>query len=499
MKTNLNVDTQALREKILDLAMRGKLVKQDAGDQPASVLLEKIKAEKVELVKEGKIKKSKKFPEITDDEKPFDIPDSWEWVRLGDIVTVAGGKRIPAGLKMTTENTGHVYIRVSDMKNGTIDTSNLMYISEDIFSLISKYIINEDDIYITVAGTIGKVGIVPKELNGANLTENADRLIFRNLNQIWLKDSLESIFIGRQIEGATTKVGQPKLAIRRIQNLILPLPPLAEQKRIADKVSELFKQVDVIEKNVAEYQDLEQAMRSKLLDLAMRGKLVDQDPSDEPGSELLKKIQAEKAELVKEGKIKRSKKLPEITDDEKPFDIPDSWEWVRLGDITIITSGGTPSKSKKEYWESGDIPWITPALMGKAKHKTYKGETGYINKNGLSNSSAKLIPKNSIVYSSRAPIGHINVVPFDYTTNQGCKSVTPINENIDFLYYTLMQQTPNIISRASGTTFKEISGSKFAETPIPLPPLAEQKRIADKLTRFFEDLDTIKQNLATVS
>lgn len=475
MKTNLNVDAQALREKILDLAMRGKLVKQDAGDEPAGVLLEKIKAEKAELVKEGKIKKSKKLPEITEDEKPFDIPDSWEWVRLGDILSVSSGQ------SLTRDN----------MTNGDIP----VYGGNGIAGYHDIAMVNHATIVIGRVGfNCGSVHLTEKK---AWVTDNALMVSYvkKYINRSFLIYSLQYLNLGSY----SSSTAQPVISAKKIYSISLPLPPLNEQGRIAEKVGNLFKQVDVIEKNVSEYQDLEQAMRSKLLDLAMRGKLVEQDPNDEPASELLKQIQAEKAELVKKRKIKKSKKLPEITDNEKPFDIPDSWEWVRLGNITIITSGGTPSKSKKEYWESGDIPWITPALMGKAKHKTYKGETGYINKIGLSNSSAKLIPKNSIVYSSRAPIGHINVVPFDYTTNQGCKSVTPINENIDFLYYTLMQQTPNIISRASGTTFKEISGSKFAETPIPLPPLAEQKRIADKLTRLFEDLDTIKQNLATVS
>lgn len=496
MKTNLNIDTQGLREKILDLAMRGKLVGQDAGDEPVSALLEKIKAEKAELVKEGKIKKSKKLPEITDDEKPFDIPDSWEWVRLGDV-----SSNIHYGFTASAQETGNAkLLRITDIQDGKVDWSKVPFcnISEE---KENGLLLKPNDVLIArTGGTVGKSFVIQNVPEKTVFASYLIRIQTIDTDIVsFLEYFLRSPLYWKSIESKKSGTGQPNVNATKLSEIVFPFPPLAEQKRIADKVSELFKQVDIIEKNVAEYQDLEQAMRSKLLDLAMRGKLVEQDPSDEPASELVKQIQAERAELVKVGKIKKSKKLPEITDDEKPFDIPDSWEWVRLGDVTIITSGGTPSKSKKEYWESGDIPWITPALMGKAKHKTYKGETGYINKIGLSNSSAKLIPKNSIVYSSRAPIGHINVVPFDYTTNQGCKSVTPINENIDFLYYTLMQQTPNIISRASGTTFKEISGSKFAETPIPLPPLAEQKRIADKLTRLFEDLDTIKQNLATVS
>lgn len=465
MKTNLNVDMQALREKILDLAMRGKLVEQDVGDEP-----------------------SKDLDGAINIEGSHQIPSNWRWVTLGKIVKLYNGRAYKKDELLDDDSLTPV------LRVGNLFTNSSWYYS-DLKLEENKYIDTGDLIYAWSASFGPKIWLGPKVIYHYHIWKiELSEYVDKKFLYYFLLDD-RNIVGEADIHGSTMK----HLTKKNMETLKIPLPPLAEQKRIADKVSELFKQVDVIEKNVAEYQDLEQAMRSKLLDLAMRGKLVEQDPSDEPASELLNQIQVEKAKLVKEGKIKKSKKLPGITDDEKPFDIPDSWEWVRLGNITIITSGGTPSKSKKEYWESGDIPWITPALMGKAKHKTYKGETGYINKIGLSNSSAKLIPKNSIVYSSRAPIGHINVVSFDYTTNQGCKSVTPINENIDFLYYTLMQQTPNIISRASGTTFKEISGSKFAETPIPLPPLAEQKRIADKLTRLFENLDTIKQNLATVS
>ncbi|GMM14292.1 hypothetical protein LABF186_14080 [Lactobacillus amylovorus subsp. animalium] len=223
-----------------------------------------------------------------------------------------------------------------------------------------------------------------------------------------------------------------------------------------------------------------QALREKILDLAMRGKLVPQDPNDEPASELLKKIKAEKAELIKEKKIKKSKPLPPITDNEKPFDIPDSWEWVRLGDIGTITSGGTPKTSEKSYWEEGKIPWITPAVMSASQNDIVfnNKDVKYINNLGLEKSSAHLIPKDSLVVSSRAPIGYVNIVPFEYTTNQGCKSVSLYDDtNKQFIYFAIKNAVPEMNRRASGTTFKEISGTKFGQTIVPLPPLSEQSRI----------------------
>ena len=181
-----------------------------------------------------------------DDEIPFNIPESWCWTRLRNIASVLGGKRIPAGRRLTTENTGHVYIRVSDMKDGWVSTENLQYVPKDIFPSISRYTINAEDVFITVAGTIGRVGKIPPELDGANLTENADRLVFTILNQDWLILELQSTLIQAKIIEATTKVGQPKLAIARIENLLIALPPLAEQCRIVEKQKELFDKIMLV-------------------------------------------------------------------------------------------------------------------------------------------------------------------------------------------------------------------------------------------------------------
>ena len=227
-----------LKKSLLQLAIQGKLVPQLPDEGTGEELYCKIQSEKQVLIKAGKIKKENPLPEISDDEKPFDIPESWRWVKVGNVASVFGGKRIPAGRKLTDKNTGHIYIRVSDMKGGTVSLENLLYVPEDIYPTISKYIINKEDIYITVAGTIGAVGTVPEILDGANLTENADKLVFNNIDQGWFVKCLQSPLVQNQIAEATTKVGQPKLAIMRIQELLIPLPPLAEQKRIVAKLEE---------------------------------------------------------------------------------------------------------------------------------------------------------------------------------------------------------------------------------------------------------------------
>lgn len=229
-----------MKKSILQYAIQGKLVEQRPEEGTGEELYQQIQAEKQRLIQEKKIKKEKKLPEIAEDEIPFDIPESWKWVRLGSVVSVYGGKRIPAGRKLTVEDTGHVYIRVSDMKDGCVSTENLQFVPQDIYPSISRYIIGKEDVFITVAGTIGRVGKIPPELDGANLTENADRLVFSQLDQNWLIKCLQSSVVQSQIIDATTKVGQPKLAIVRIQNMMIPLPPLAEQKRIVAKIEELL-------------------------------------------------------------------------------------------------------------------------------------------------------------------------------------------------------------------------------------------------------------------
>ena len=249
---------EQLAKSILQYAIEGKLVEQDPNDEPVSVLLDRIKQEKNKLITEGKIKKDKNESYIfkrdnsyyeningkvncIDDEIPFEIHQSWQWIRLKNISTIQGGKRIPASRKLTTKNTGHIYIRVTDMQNGSIDQSDLHYIENDIFDCIKKYTISCNDLYITVAGTIGRIGVIPSNLDGANLTENANKIVFSNnlINKYWLYDTLNSPYIQNQINFYTTKVGQPKLAIKRIENILIALPPTDEQKRISREMKKI--------------------------------------------------------------------------------------------------------------------------------------------------------------------------------------------------------------------------------------------------------------------
>ena len=249
---------EQLRKSILQDAIQGRLVPQLESEGTAEELLEQIRQEKLRLVEEGKLKKSaltasviykgddnKYFEKIDKiekditDEIPFEIPVEWNWCRLGCIASIKGGKRIPVGEKLTTENTGHVYIRVADMKQNSVTDNDIHYVSEAIFQKIKAYTISSDDLYITVAGTIGNVGEIPSAFNNANLTENANKIVFKFISKKFLMYCLLSDFVQSQIKSCTTKVGEPKLAIIRIENLLIPLPPLKEQYRIVAKIEQL--------------------------------------------------------------------------------------------------------------------------------------------------------------------------------------------------------------------------------------------------------------------
>ena len=485
MKTNsLDFDAQALREKILDLAMRGKLIKQDPNDESASVLLEKIKAEKAKLVKEGKIKKNKPLPEITDDEKPFDIPDSWEWVRLGDVVEIKGGKRVPKGKKLSDQKSYCPYIRVADMSNNTIQIKNLKYVNKEIYDQIHNYTITADDLYFSIAGTIGKVGRVPQSLNGALLTENAAKITSYQINLNYLVQILKSPIVAQQHSRILSKVAQPKLSLIKLKQTFIPLPPLSEQSRIAAKIAQLFALLRKVESSTQQYAKLQTLLKSKVLDLAMRGKLVEQDPNDEPASVLLEKIKAEKEQLIKEKKMKKSKPLPPITDEEKPFEIPDSWKWVRLGDIGAWAAGATPSRKHPEYY-GGTIPWLK---TGDLNDGIVNETSEKITELGVKNSSVKVNePGNVLIAMYGATIGKLGIVGNqELVTNQACCGCSLFDGVHNwYLFYYLLASRKRLIDLGSGGAQPNISKNKIEKFTFPLPPLEEQNRIVTKVERLF--------------
>ena len=479
MKTNsLDFDAQALREKILDLAMRGKLVKQDPNDEPASALLEKIKAEKAELVKEKKIKKSKPLPEITDDEKPFHIPDSWKWVRGEDIVSLIGD-----GLHGTPvfSKEGVPFVNGSNLIDGKISlTKSTKFVSEEEYLKYKKDLL-PGTLFLSLNGTLGKVAkyhnekiVLGKSAGYFSLIDvKMQDFIFYFLQSAIFKKYYDSKYTGSVIKN---------IPLKALRECIIPLPPLEEQSRIAAKIAQLFALLRKVETSTQQYTKLQTLLKSKVLDLAMRGKLVKQDPNDEPASVLLEKIKAEKEQLIKEKKIKRSKPLPPISDEEKPFKIPDSWEWVRLGDVGLIATGNTPTKNNSDFY-GGATPFIKPAdiqnLIINYNTKDFLSEKG--------EQKGRLAYKNDILVTCIGNLGRNNIINRKVAYNQQINGISPLIVSSSLLHYFMLSSffISSMYNYASATTLPILNKTKLSNLIIPLPPLAEQSGIVDKIEMIF--------------
>ena len=522
-----------LRKSILQQAIQGKLVPQDPNDEPASVLLERIREEKARLVEEKKIKKEKnpsiifrgednsyyeKFTlsgevKCIDEEIPFEIPNGWEWCRLGDITSITGGKRVPVGYSLTNQNTGYKYIRVADMKQYSVRNNDVHYISKEIYSLIKNYTISKDDLYITVAGTIGVVGEIPIEFDGANLTENANKIVFTQLNKKCLMYLLSSDYLQAQIKNCTTKVGQPKLAIIRIQNFLLPIPPLKEQQRIVEKIEELTlhieyygkaqNELDTLNKNIKEQ------LKKSVLQYAIEGKLVPQDETEGTAEVLLEQIQKEKQKLYEENKLKK-KDLEHSTifkgednkyyekigknitciDEEIPFEIPKNWRWVRFGQIVKLSMGKTPPRDDSRYWLNAKRNWVSISDMTNyGRIKTTKEQ---ISEEAANSLMRECSPINTLLMSFKLTVGRTAILDIEAYHNEAIVSIYPyIDKKFmlrNYLFYTL-PILANIGDSKDAIKGKTLNSKSLNNLLIPFPPLAEQQRIVESIDAIFRCIE----------
>ena len=488
------MNARQLKNAILQQAIEGRLVPQNPDDEPAAVLLERIRAEKARLVAEGRIKKAKPLPPIAEAEKPFALPAGWEWVRLGEVALYAESGWSPqAEPEPRTENNWGV-LKVSAVSSGCFREEQNKQLYKGIE--IPKHMeIFQGDFLISRANTIDLVAkscVVEHPVKNLILSDKIVRIYFST----YISKKIICIFNNNAtyirkfyaLKATGTSPSMKNVSREVIFNVPIPLPPLAEQQRIVAKLEELLPEVEAYGQAQEALNALESALperlRKSLLQEAMQGRLVPQNPDDEPAAVLLERIRAEKARLVAEGRIKKAKPLPPIAEAEKPFALPAGWEWVRLGEVGEIIGGATPESSNKDFYVPAGkgIPWITPADMKYTrKGKISRGQKD-ITPDGFSACSTRLLPPGSVVFSSRAPIGHIALAENSLCTNQGFKSIVPyIMKCNKFISFFLMFHTPSIQKRASGTTFKEVSGKFMENEIIPLPPLAEQQRIVAKL------------------
>ena len=446
---------EQLRASILQYAMEGKLVKQNPDDEPAVTLLDKIKTEREELVKEGKLKKPRKVQSTEDEDFKFDIPNSWSWCRLGNIIyhLTDGAHKTP---KYIDTKDGIPFLSVKDISSGKIDLTNTKFISQETHEVLSKRCNpQKGDILLTKVGTTGIPVIVDTDIKfdlfvSVALLKFDDKLI----DAKYFKYLLESPLVQDQVCENTKGVGNKNWVLRDINNTLIVLPPLEEQKRIVAKIEKLMPLVD-------EY--------------------------DEPASELIKKIENEKAELVKEGKIRKSKKLPAITDDEKPFDIPDSWEWVRLVNIGDWGAGATPSRQHPEYY-GGDVLWLK---TGDLNDGVIQDTSEKITEAGVANSSVKVNqPGNILIAMYGATIGKLGIVGKTLVTNQACCGCTPFKGIYNlYLFYYLLSARNRLIELGSGGAQPNISKTKIENFIFPLPPLEEQKRIVTRIEKIMNSIN----------
>ncbi len=463
-----------MRAKILDLAIQGKLTDQRAEDGNAQDLLKEIQVEKEKLIKEKKIKKEKPLPEITEAEKPFEIPKNWMWARWGTLSI-----SIKYGYNTSAQKDGKIkMVRISDIQNNQVSWDSVPFCNipkEEI----TQYLLRKNDIlFARTGGTVGKSYLVSEVPENVVYAGYLIRTRYsENLSPQYLKYFMESDLYWSQLKKGTTTTAQPNCNAKTLGKMVLPLPPLAEQKRIADKVSALFAQLDAIDKAYEEYRELQQTMKTKLLDLAIQGKLTAQRAEDGDARDLLKEIQAEKEKLIKEKKIKKEKPLLEITEEEKPFDIPENWMWVRLGEMILNhIGGGTPDKSNEAYW-NGDIPWMS--VKDVHQDSMYADRTiDSITPAGLENSSSNLIEANRLIVVMRMAVGRAVINKLPVAINQDLRALF-FRDNVTQEY--ILRIFKILKFETSGMTVKGIKSWVLLNTPIPLPPLAEQKRIVAKL------------------
>ena len=472
------MNTKALRQKILDLAIHGKLVPQDPNDEPASVLLERIRAEKERLIKEGKIKKPKKTKAACDKPHyPYELPKGWVWCRLEELCCIKGGKRIPRGFTFSKSKTKHVYLRVTDMKECSIMLTDLKYIDDDVFEQIKNYTIDSNDLYLTIAGTIGSVGIIPKEVSGMNLTENAAKLTNISCVKEYLLYALLSSTAQEHFTSKFHQVAQPKLSIETASTTPIALPPINEQIRIVSEIERTLKLIDGINNNKNELQTAIKQAKRKILDLAIHGKLVPQDPNDEPATELLKRINP-KAEIT--------------CDNPQYGKLPKGWCETLLGNIGNWQSGATPSRLRKDYY-NGDIHWLK---TGDLNDGVIKSIPETITRKALEETSVKLNPIGSVLIAMYgATIGKIGILALPATTNQACCACVNYMCDKMFLFYFLLANREHFIAMGGGGAQPNISKEKIINTHILLPPLSEQQRIVAKIEELFAQLEKIGASL----
>ena len=485
---------EQLKASILQYAIQGKLVPQDPSEGTGEELYQQIQEEKQRLIKEGKIKKGKQLADITEDEIPFDIPESWKWVRLSQIIDVRDGthdspKYVSEGIPLVTSK---------NLSVGTIDYENIKYITQaDADKINERSAVDDGDILFAMIGSIGNPVLVKKDrefcIKNMALFKRYENTELYMKYMYWF-----FYYIQYALKSEASGGVQSFIPLKRFREYIFPLPPLAEQHRIVAKIEELLPYVD---RYAAAYEKLEQFnasfpkdMKKSVLQYAIQGKLVPQDPSEGTGEELYQQIQEEKQRLIKEGKLKKGKPLAEIAEDEVPFDIPESWKWVRVQSVVTLN----PKNEIDDDVDAGFIPMTLVSDGFRNLHSFEVKKWGDIKK-GFSHFAdgdigvAKITP----CFQNRKSVIFRNLP-------NGCGAGTTeltisrvIGETLNREYLLWFFKTAYFIENGvksfTGTAGQQrIHKDYLANCLLPLPPLAEQHRIVAKLEEILPLCDRLK-------
>ena len=480
---------EQLKASILQYAIQGKLVGQRPEEGTGEELYQQIQAEKRRLIQEKKIKKEKPLTEISEDEIPFDIPESWKWVRLGDCTGYSQTKPKISPKDITDDmwsldlediqkESGAILTRTTASERKIAGDKVLFYKGQVLYSKLRPYLKK-----ILVAPDNG---ICTPELVPFNTY-----LVYAN----YIVYVLRSPHIDYVVNSVTYGVKMPRVGTETMVNLLIPLPPLAEQKRIVAKIEELLPLVD---RYAASYEKLDQFnakfpedMKKSILQYAIQGKLVEQRPEEGTGEELYQQIQAEKQRLIMEKKIKKEKPLAEISEDEIPFDIPESWKWVRLSDIIDVRDG---THDSPKYVPMG-IPLVTSKNLSNGTIDY--GNVKYITQEDADKINARsMVDDDDILFAMIGSIGNPVLVKKDREFCIKNMALFKKHANTDismrYMYWFFFFIQYKLKKEASGGVQSFISLTRFREYLVPLPPFAEQKRIVAKIEELLPLCERLK-------
>lgn len=478
------MNAQDLKNSILQLAVQGKLVEQRAEEGTARELLEQIKLEKDQLIKDKKIKKSKPLPEITEDEIPFEIPESWEWVRVNDIFNVKSAMRIH---QTDWQSSGIPFFRgrelVQLIKTGNVDFD--IYISKELYEKNKEKggVPSKNDILVTAVGTIGKSYIV----KGTKpfYYKDAYILCFENIANIYpeyIKYCLDSPYMQNEIHRDSMATTVAQLTIIKAKEMLVPFPPLEEQHRIVAKIEEILPYIDQYDKAYTKLETFNKKfpedMKKSILQMAMQGKLVEQRPEEGTSDELFEQIVAEKAQRIKEGKIKKEKPIDFVLSDEIPWDLPENWKWVRFRDITINRDAERVplSVSEREHLEKKYDYYGASGVIDKVDKYLFTEDLVLIGEDGA-NLLSRSTPIAFIATGKYWVNNHAHVI-------ECCKGVF-------IKYFVYYINAISLAKYVTGTAQPKMNQARMNGIWIPLPPLEEQKRIVAKIEELLPYCDQL--------